>query len=76
MSVEEYGGKLEENLKRLVERMEAGKYWPQPVHRVYIPKGEQQVRPPGIPAVEDKVARKGMAKILEAVFEGDFLGVR
>lgn len=75
VSVEEYGNNLEGNLKRLVARMEAGKYWPQPVRRVYIPKGENQVRPLGIPAVEDKVVQKGMAKILEAIFEGDFLDV-
>ncbi len=73
VSVEEYGKDLDGNLKRLVARMKAKKYWPQPVRRTYIPKGDGQLRPLGIPAVEDKVVQMGMARILQAVFEGDFL---
>jgi retron-type reverse transcriptase len=75
MSVEEYGKGLEERLKGLVERMKAKQYRPQAVRRVYIAKGKDQVRPLGIPAVEDKVVQMGMARILEAIFEGDFLEV-
>ena len=76
VSVEEYGRSLKENLKNLAERMKAKQYWPQPVRRVYIPKGSDgKMRPLGIPAVEDKVVQMGMTRILEAIFEGDFLGV-
>lgn len=70
-----YQRELPENLADLVRRMKAMQYRPQPVRRVYIPKDTRSLRPLGIPAVEDKVVQMGMARILEAVFEGDFLDV-
>ncbi len=70
---EEYGEHLGENLKGLVARMKAKRYKPQPARRVYIPKDEHSVRPLGLPSLEDKIVQKGMAKILEAIYEADFL---
>ena len=75
VSVEEYGKGLEEKLTGLVGRMKAKQYRPQAVRRVNIPKGNGKLRPLGIPAVEDKVVQVGMTRILEALFEGDFLNV-
>ena len=60
-------------LPELVERMKRMSYKPQPVRRVYIPKANGKMRPLGIPAVEDKVVQCGMSRILEAVYEADFL---
>jgi RNA-directed DNA polymerase len=75
ISVEEYGKGLEEKLTGLVARMKAKRYRPQPVRRAYIPKEGGQRRPLGIPAAEDKVVQMGLARILEAIYEGDFLKV-
>jgi len=72
LGVEEYGKNLEANLKGLVTRMKAKKYWPQPVRRAYIPKPDGGKRPLGILAVEDKTVQLGIAKILSAIFEADF----
>jgi group II intron reverse transcriptase/maturase len=72
---EEYAEKLTENVHGLVERLKAKQYWPQPVKRVYIPKDEKSVRPLGLAVVEDKVVQMGIARILEAIFEVDFLEV-
>jgi RNA-directed DNA polymerase len=69
----EYGEHLEENLKDLVARMKAKRYKPQPAKRVYIPKDEHSQRPLGLPALEDKIVQKGIAMILEAIYEADFL---
>ena len=68
----EYGEHLEENLRELVARMKAKRYKPLPARRVYIPKDEHSQRPLGLPAMEDKIVQKGIALILEAIYEVDF----
>ena len=73
VSWKEYGKHLDENLKDLVIRMKVKRYKPQPVKRVYIPKNEHEKRPLGLPALEDKIVQKGIAQILEAIYEADFL---
>jgi group II intron reverse transcriptase/maturase len=56
-----------------VARLKAKRYKPQPARRVYIPKDEHSKRPLGLPALEDKIVQKGIAWILEAIYEQDFL---
>lgn len=73
VTLEEYEEVADTALPGLVERMKRMSYKPQPVRRVYIPKTNGKMRPLGIPAVEDKVVQCGMSRILEAVYEADFL---
>ena len=73
VSWREYGERLEENLEELVIRMKAKQYRPQPSLRVYIPKDEKTMRALGLPALEDKIVQKGIAIILGAIYEPDFL---
>lgn len=73
VSWEAYGERLDENLKDLVARMKARRYKPKPARRVYIPKDEHSKRPLGIPALEEKIVQRGVARILEAIYEADFL---
>jgi len=75
VTVEGYGINLEENLKDLVGRLKRKRYRPRPVRRVNIPKPKGGTRPLGIPAVEDKIVQMGVKKILEAIFEVDFMEV-
>ena len=75
VTVEEYGVNLREKLRDLVTRMKAKRYRPRPVRRAYIPKPDGTRRPLGIPTAEDKIVQMGVKKILEAIFEADFVGV-
>ena len=73
VSWKEYGEHLDENVRHLVARMKAKRYRPQPAKRVYIPKDEHSKRPLGLPSLEDKIVQKGIARVLEAIYEADFL---
>ena len=71
---EMYGEKLEENVEDLITRMKRQAYKPQPARRVNIPKpGSNKTRPLGIPAYEDKLVQAALAKILNAIYEQDFM---
>ncbi|MEN6412492.1 MAG: group II intron reverse transcriptase/maturase [Veillonellales bacterium] len=70
----EYENNLAENINDLLARMKRQAYKPQSVRRVYIPKpGTDKKRPLGIPAYEDKLVQLALAKILNAIYEQDFL---
>jgi len=70
----QYAENLEENLHDLIGRLHRMAYIPQPVERVYIPKpGSAKKRPLGIPALEDKLVQAGLSKILQAIYEQDFI---
>lgn len=71
---EEYGRELEGNLRELADRLGRLGYKPKPVKRVYIPKpGSQKKRPLGIPCFEDKVVQMALTRVLEQIYEVDFL---
>jgi group II intron reverse transcriptase/maturase len=71
---EEYGERLEENLQELADRLGRLGYRPQPVKRVYIPKpGSQKKRPLGMPCFEDKVVQMALTRVLEQIYEADFI---
>ena len=63
---------LESYLQTLQEEMKAGKYRPQPVLRVYIPKPNGEQRPLGIPTIRDRIVQGAFKLVLEPIFESDF----
>ncbi len=74
VSKEQYEENLMDNINDLVDRLHLMAYIPQPVLRVNIPKpGSDKMRPLGIPALEDKLVQSGLSRILQAIYEQDFI---
>lgn len=72
MSVEAFPAFWQEHRERIVARLKEGTYRPAAVRRVWIPKGNGEQRPLGVPTVLDRVIQQAITQILSLVFEGQF----
>ena len=73
MQVDELLPYLRDHQTELVEQLRRGKYKPNPVRRVEIPKEEKgKVRKLGIPTVMDRVLQQAIAQELTPIYEEQF----
>jgi len=70
----EYKIGLEDRLSELHERVQNGRYRAKPSKRAYIPKPDGEQRPIGIAALEDKIVQGTVVRVLNQIYEEDFLG--
>jgi group II intron reverse transcriptase/maturase len=71
-TLEAFEQDLEGNLYQLWNRLASGSYFPPPVLRVEIPKGDGRMRPLGIPTVADRIAQTVVKQYLEPELEKHF----
>jgi len=71
-SIADFEADLSNNLYKLWNRLSSGSYFPPPVRRVDIPKGDGRTRPLGIPTVADRIAQTVVKRYLEPLLEPRF----
>lgn len=72
MSVEELGAYLAAHKEEITQTILDGKYRPNPVLRVEIPKEPGGIRPLGIPTAVDRVVQQAIAQVLTPIYEPKF----
>jgi len=71
-SVEDFGVLFIANLKALQAEVLGGRYCPQPLKRVWLPRPAKPPRPLGVPTVRDRVLQTAVAVMLTPILEAEF----
>ena len=73
VTVQDFGSRFRDELRKLSQQLRDGTYRPQAVRRVHIPKpGTNETRPLGIPTVRDRVAQAAVVNVIQPIFEKEF----
>lgn len=72
ITVEELGSYIRENQEEIISSLRNRTYFPKPVRRVYIPKGNGKERPLGIPTALDRTIQQAVAQPISDIYEKIF----
>jgi group II intron reverse transcriptase/maturase len=72
VTIDDLGNYLGEHWKRIRAELLEGRYIPEPVRRVDIPKPDGGVRQLGIPAVIDRLIQQAVLQVLEPLYDPTF----
>ena len=71
-SLERFAARADVYLDELSAALRSGRYRPQAIRRVEIPKGDGTTRPLGIPVVKDRIVQTAVKLAIEPIFEARF----
>ena len=72
LTIEATAGYLKTEWPRIGEELQAGRYRPQPVRRVQIPKSGGGMRELGIPTVTDRLIQQALLQVLQPLIDPTF----
>jgi len=72
-SIEGFAANSERYLNELAKDLQEERYQAQAVRRVDIPKAGGKTRPLGIPTVKDRIVQTAVKRVIEPIFEKEFL---
>jgi RNA-directed DNA polymerase len=72
ITIQRYQQDAQSNLERLAKSLKDDTYRPKAIRRTYIPKADGQMRPLGIPTVQDRIVQGAIRQVIEPIFEREF----
>jgi len=72
IGVKDFIAHIRPHWEKVRDKLMDGIYKPAPVRRVYIPKGNGDRRPLGIPTVQDRLIQQAISQELQNIFEPTF----